>query len=194
MAKGFALVYPSPRWGQDKLVVWSAHQVQHLGKGLGGLVDLRCLLRALWRGLQSSPGQSQRTAITPPKAPLLCLLPPTPIPGSTLALPVPAGPHRTPKSCRCLCGFAAMHEKPRFVLNGLWLWRESLGMQNRHEWDADGKQMWDVESPCSGVEGPLWRTHPFPCAGTNHDSPAPSRVYSGLGPVSLCLHFCLAFL
>lgn len=52
------------------------------------------------------------------------------------------GPHTTAKNHRRLHGFAATKEKLRFVLNGLWLWRESPGMQIHREWDADGKQMW----------------------------------------------------
>lgn len=103
---------------------------------------------------------------------------PLPIPGSSMALPMPTAPHGTQKSCRCLCGFAARNEKPRFVLNGLWLWRESLGMQSRHEWEADGKQMWDVESPCSSVKGPPWGTHPFPGMGTNPGGGSPSSRWS----------------
>lgn len=80
-----------------------------------------------------------------------------------MALRGPARPHTTQENRRCLHGFAATNEQPQFVLNGLWIWRESLGMQTRHEWDPDGKQMWAVGSPCSSAQGPPWRIPPSPC-------------------------------
>lgn len=57
--------------------------------------------------------------------------PPSPPSATTCLSLVPAGPHTTQENRRCLHGLAAPNEKAQFVLNGLWIWRESLGIQIR---------------------------------------------------------------
>ena len=137
MAEGSALVYLSPRCGKDS---WPCHQHSRY---------------SLWGGAQEvwwswAPPKSL-SAWTPSPLQVRARGPVPLFHSSSLSSPSlvlhwhcqsPAGPPTTQESHRFLHGFAATNEKPRFVLNGLWLWRKSLGMQIHHEWDADGKQMW----------------------------------------------------
>lgn len=88
-------------------------------------------------------------------------------------------------------GSVAMNEKSPSVLDGLWLWRESLkatsGMQM-------GSRCGDEGSPQSSTSGPPWRTHPFPlkadgqgCARTNR-APGQGPVCSAVAPFVFLLH------
>lgn len=138
MSEGSALVYLTPRCGKDS---WPCHQ--HSRYSLWGGAWEVWWSWAPPKSLSAwTPSPLQVRARGPVSLSLPLLQPLLSFPGSALALPEPAGPPTTQESHRLLHGFAATNEKPRFVLNGLWLWRKNLGMQIHHEWDADGKQMW----------------------------------------------------